>query len=356
MTTLLLAAVLASAVQDKDQRISLTPDDAAESWTLSVMPLPPKDGQPASHAFLFIGILKDCTTPRAFPIVFVVDGDEKLSKQGALLTRQRADGGCVDGLATVFSEGTADALAKATHVSVTVPNATFELTAPHLDYVRKELARREPAPAGGETTALATRPTPLPSDPAARAAADEATTLNERAVSLVGAGRLKEARKASEGAVAAAERAYGPDHAEVGSIILNLGMIERKLGDNDAALFHYRRAIRLLEPAGPSQALGIVLDNLGRILEEKKDLAGAIAATSRAVEVLTAVVGPGHEHVGYALNNLALLWDAKGDKGKAAETCDRAVDILAKALGPDNPRLAPFLDDQRTLRRKAGRP
>ena len=62
--------------------------------------------------FLFIGILESCTTPRAFPIVFVIDGDRKIAKQGALLSRQPADGGCVDALATVFPEGTADALAR----------------------------------------------------------------------------------------------------------------------------------------------------------------------------------------------------------------------------------------------------
>jgi tetratricopeptide (TPR) repeat protein len=355
MTTLLLAALLASGLQDKDRGIDLTPPDAAESWTLTVMPLPPQDGQPGRHAFLFIGILEGCDTPRAFPIVFVIDGGEKISKQGALLSREREGTGCVDGLATVFREGAADALAKATRITVSVPNATFELTAPHLDYMRRKLAERESAPAGGETVTLRPAKTPLPADPAARAAAVEATTLNERAVALVGAGRLKEARQAAEGAVAADERAYGPDRPQVGERLMNLGLIERRLGNNKAAVAHYQRAIRLLEPAGSSEALGVVLDNLGRILQEQKDLDGAVAATSRAVEVLTAAVGPQHEHVGYALNNLALLWHAKGDAAKAADTCDRAIVILTAALGAGNPRLTPFLDDQRTLRKKAGR-
>ena len=67
------------------------------------------------------------------------------------------------------------------------------------------------------------------------------------------------------------------------------------------------------------------------------------------------MLGPAHLHVGYALNNLALVWDAKGDKVKAAETCDRAIGILVEALGPDDPRLAPYLEDQRTLRLRAAR-
>jgi hypothetical protein len=344
-----------AAAQESQNGIGLTAPDAAEAWTLSVMPLAPKDRQPASHAFLFIGILKGCTMPRAFPIVFVVDGDRTISKPGVLLSRQQADGGCVDGLATVFLEGTADAIAKAARVSIGVPNATFELSAAQLDYVRRGLARREAAPVDAAPATLPPTSAPTPVEPARRSAADEATALNERAVALVGAGRLEDARTAAEGAVAAAERAYGPDHPEVGSILVNLGMIVRRSGDNDAALTHYRRAIGLLEPKGPSQALGVVLDNLGRILQERKDLDGALAATSRAVEMLSSVVGPAHVHVGYALNNLALLWDAKGDEVKAADTCDRAIAVLVNALGPEDPRLRPFLEDQRSLRRKAGR-
>ena len=351
-----VAPTAAAAPQENENGISLTPNDAAEVWTFSVMPLPPKgDGQPASHAVLFIGILETCTTPRAFPIVFVIDGDRKISKQGALLSRQPADGGCVDALATVFPEGTADALAAATRVAVTIPQATFELAAPHLEYLRRRLALREPPPAGGDTTTLTSTRSPLPTDPAARAAAQEATRLNERAIGLVGAGRLKEARQAAEAAVAAEERAFGTDHAEVGEFLINLGMIERRLGNEQAAIAHYERAIRLLEPRGPSEALGIVLDNLGRILQQQKNIEGAFAATSRAVEVLTAVLGPAHLHVGYALNNLALVWDAKGDRVKAAETCDRAIGILVEALGPNDPRLAPYLEDQRTLRLRASR-
>jgi tetratricopeptide (TPR) repeat protein len=355
MTTLLLAALLVSGLQDKDSRVDLTPADAAESWTLSVMPLPPQDGQPGRHAFLFIGSLKGCTTPRTFPIVFVIDGDERIPKQGALLSREKADGGCVDGLATVFREGAADALAKATRVSVSVPNATFELTAPHLDYVRRKLAERASEPAGVATATLRGAVAPLPTDPAAGAAAAEASTLNARSVALANAGRLKEARQAAEGAVAADERAYGPDHPQVGQRLSNLGLIERELGNEKEAIAHYQRAIRLLEPAGPSEGLGVVLDNLGRVLLSQKDLDGAAAATSRAVDVLSTSLGPRHEHVGYALNNLALLWHAKGDAAKAAETCDRAIDILTATLGPGSPKLAPFLEDQRMLRQKAGR-
>ncbi len=352
-------AASAPAAPDDDKSIALTAPAAAESWTLSVMPLPATNGQPASHALVFVGDRTTCPTPRTFSIAFAVDGGATITKHGALLSRERQEDGCMEALVTVFAEGTADAIATAVRVSVTLPGATFELTAPQLAYVRRGLARRraaEPAAAGGNASTFEAPPTASPTNPAARDAAKEAAILHERAVALASAGRLKEARTAAGGAVAAAERAYGPEHAEVGSRLVNLGMIERRLGDDATALTHYQRAVRLLEPAGPSQALGIVLDNLGRILQDRQDYDGGIAANTRAVEVLTAVLGAEHQHVGYALNNLALVWDAKGDRTKAAELCDRAVVILTKRLGADDPRLEPFLDDQRTLRLRAGRP
>jgi tetratricopeptide (TPR) repeat protein len=174
-------------------------------------------------------------------------------------------------------------------------------------------------------------------------------------VQLFGAGRLKDARNASEGAVAAAEKAYGPSHAEVASRLVNLGLIVRKLGDNRTAASHYTRAVAILEKDGPSDTLGVVLDNLARALQDLGDLDGGLAATTRAIDVLSAALGAESEHVGLALNNLALLQSAKGEHAKAAETCDRAVAILQKVFGASSPALEPFLADQRELRKRASR-
>jgi hypothetical protein len=40
---------------------------------------------------------------------------------------------------------------------------------------------------------------------------------------------------------------------------------------------------------------------------------------------------------------------------RAVELSDRAVAVLTAALGPGNRELKPFLEDQRTLRKRAGR-
>jgi hypothetical protein len=137
----------APAAPDDDKGIALTPPAAAEPWRLSVMALPAKDGQPASHAFVFVGGRATCPTPRTFSIAFAVDGGATITKHGALLSRETEGDGCMEALVTVFAEGTADAIATAVRVSVTLPGATFELTGPQLAYVRRGLARRTAEPA-----------------------------------------------------------------------------------------------------------------------------------------------------------------------------------------------------------------
>ena len=336
--------------------ITVVADGTSEAWRLNVTPLAARNGQPASHAVILAAVLPHCDTPRAFSMVFTVGDGPEIRKQAALLSRQReADGGCIDAVATVFPQGTAPAFATATAVTIGIPDRRFVLSAAHIGYVARAFAVLAPDDDGATTSTLTQKSAPLPEEPTARAAAVDANTLNERAVELYAAGRLREARDASERAVAAGEKAYGPDHVEVGSLLVNLGLIARKLGDNKSAVAHYQRAVGILEKTGPSEGLGVVLDNLGRALQSERDLDGAMAATTRALEVLTAVLGGDHEHVGYALNNLALLQSAKGDHVQAAQTCDRGIAILTRALGPGHPTLRPFLEDQRELRKRASR-
>jgi len=216
-------------------------------------------------------------------------------------------------------------------------------------------AQTPPAADTSTTHTLKTAGAAWPTDPVARAAAQEAARRNDEGLQLYQAGRRAEARAALEAAVAAAERGWGPDHPETALKLVNLGLVVRKLGDNRTAAAHYRRAIAIFETEGPSERLGVVIDNLARALQDLGDLDGALAATTRAIDVLSATLGPETEHVGVALNNLAMLLSAKGEHAKAADTCDKAVAILRKALGPNHPDLQPFLADQRELRHRAGR-
>lgn len=350
-------APAAAAETDEDRGVDIPPAEGDEQWHLGVMPLPADGGQPPSHAFLFLSLRKDCATPRSFRIVFTPDTGGAIPKQGALLSRQPQGERCFDGLATVFPEGTADALAKAARVTVTMPGATIELGEAQLAFVRTALTRRAApkAPGGNDPATLSDGETPAPADPARRADAEQALQLLDQTLTLYSAGRMKDARKSAEASLAAAERGFGPEHGAVATHLLTLGRIIRRLGDDDTALAHYRRAIAILEPGGPSMTLGVALDNMGRIYQDRKDYDGGIAVTTRAIDILAAALGPEDEHVAITTNNLAMLWHAKGDPIRAAEACDRAVAILTRTLGAGHPRLRPFLEDQKMLRKRADR-
>lgn len=85
------------------------------------------------------------------------------------------------------------------------------------------------------------------------------------------AGRLAEARDAYQRALQAS-----PDSA---FLHRELGLIERKQGNTDAALDRFRRAVEL------DSADAVSLVQVGEILEERRDFAGAEAAYRRASDI-----------------------------------------------------------------------
>ena len=92
-----------------------------------------------------------------------------------------------------------------------------------------------------------------------------------RARADAAAGKLADARTEYRAALQAS-----PD---TGFLYRELGNVERRLGDGDAALMHLRRATEL----DPSDAAALL--ELGQLLEERQDYAGAEAAYRKAAQV-----------------------------------------------------------------------
>jgi len=93
----------------------------------------------------------------------------------------------------------------------------------------------------------------------------------EAARAAAGAGRMAEARSAYERALEAS-----PDSA---FLYRELGLIERKQGNVEAALDRFRRAAQL----DPGDAVSLV--QTGELLEQRQDFAGAEAAYRRAADI-----------------------------------------------------------------------
>src|SRR5271157_5063378 len=176
---------------------------------------------------------------------------------------------------------------------------------------------------------------------------DDATVLNNTAISLKEAGDYAGAEPLNRRALAIREKALGPDRPDVAQSLNNLAMLLQAKGDYAGAEPLNRRALAIDEKAlGPDHPdVAGCLNNLAELLEDKGDYAGAEPLYRRALAIDEKALGPDHPNVAIRLNNLAALLEAKGDYAGAEPLFRRALAIDEKALGPDHPDVAGCLNN-----------
>ncbi|MCL4262588.1 MAG: tetratricopeptide repeat protein [Anaerolineae bacterium] len=143
-------------------------------------------------------------------------------------------------------------------------------------------------------------------------------------------------------ALAIDEKALGPDHPTVATRLNNLGMLLKDEGDLAGARPYLERALAIDEKAlGPDHPeVAIRLNNLGMLLQAEGDLTGARPYLERALAIDEKALGPDHPEVAIRLNNLGMLLQAEGDLTGARPYLERALAIWEKALGSDHPQVA----------------
>ena len=67
------------------------------------------------------------------------------------------------------------------------------------------------------------------------------------------------------------------------------------------------------------------VNNLGRVLQDLGDLAGARAAFERALAIDEAAFGPDHPNVAIRVNNLGMVLQDMGDLAGARAAFERAL-------------------------------
>src|SRR5271157_1960558 len=171
---------------------------------------------------------------------------------------------------------------------------------------------------------------------------DDATVLNNTAISLKEAGDYAGAEPLNRRALAIDEKALGPDHPDVAGGLNNLAELLYAKGDYAGAEPLYRQALAIREKAlGPDRPdVAQSLNNLAMLLQAKGDYTGAEPLNRRALAIDEKALGPDHPNVAIRLNNLAALLEAKGDYAGAEPLFRRALAIDEKALGPDHPNVA----------------
>ena len=82
-----------------------------------------------------------------------------------------------------------------------------------------------------------------------------------------------------------------------------------------------------------------IVNNLGSVLKDLGDLAGARAAYERALKIDEAAFGPDHPNVASDVNNLGSVLKDLGDLAGARAAFERALSIFEKFLPADHPNI-----------------
>jgi tetratricopeptide (TPR) repeat protein len=142
-------------------------------------------------------------------------------------------------------------------------------------------------------------------------------------------------------------KALGLDHPDVATVLRNLGNVLYETGDYAGARPLFERALAIREKAlGPDHPdVAANLGNLALLLQDTGDYAGARPLLERALAIAEKALGPDHPDVASDLTNLAGLLRDTGDYGEARALCERVVRINDKVLGPDHPMVATSLNN-----------
>jgi tetratricopeptide (TPR) repeat protein/predicted Ser/Thr protein kinase len=118
----------------------------------------------------------------------------------------------------------------------------------------------------------------------------------------------------------------------------NVGVLRDDLGEYQAALDSYRRALELREASlGPyNLEVATSLDHLGVTLVTLGHTVEARAYVERALAIRVQLLGPEHQRVAGTLDNLAVVMHAEGKYDEARATLERSLAIWRSVLGPDH--------------------
>lgn len=146
-------------------------------------------------------------------------------------------------------------------------------------------------------------------------------------------GRADEAGERYEQAAEAHTRA-GEMHL-VPMCLNNLAMLRKIAGETDKAAGILRRALDLCARCHGEnhQETALIASNLGAVLAECGDLAGAVQAHMEALGVRERLYGPAHPEVGLSLGHLAVAHQLHGDEEKARRHYEAALAILGEFPG-----------------------
>jgi tetratricopeptide (TPR) repeat protein len=167
----------------------------------------------------------------------------------------------------------------------------------------------------------------------------ELALLEWLALRFRSAARLREAESAATRAVTLAQDLFGNDHPDVAGCVNNLGRVLQDKGNMDGALRCFRDAERVARAVfgNDDPKVATSVNNIGCVLQDKGDLAGALRCFREAERIDRAAFGNDHPNVARDVNNVGIVLKAKGDLDGALQCYREAERIARAAFGNNHP-------------------
>ncbi len=140
-------------------------------------------------------------------------------------------------------------------------------------------------------------------------------------------------------------------HPNLAGHLINLGAVQRKLGDRVNARAALERVLQLANDSGKvdPRCISNALNNLGGVLYDERDFAAAQSHYERALALDEKHLPPDHLDVAVTVNNLGKTLHAQGDVTHAKELYERALRIFHLYLGEQDPRTLEVTKNLRSL-------
>ncbi len=171
--------------------------------------------------------------------------------------------------------------------------------------------------------------------------------LNKTGMYLWWHAQYSQAKSVFERALRIDEAAYGTDHPNVAILVNNLGRVLQNLGDLQGAKKHFERALLIVETTyGPDHPeVAICGNNLGNVLRDLGDVQGARNHFERALRIDEVAYDPDHPKVAIRLNNLGSVLQSLGDFQGARQHYERALRICQNTYRESHPNVATLVNN-----------
>jgi tetratricopeptide (TPR) repeat protein len=173
-------------------------------------------------------------------------------------------------------------------------------------------------------------------------------------------GKVPDAWALYRRALSISEHSLGPDHPQVGKVLMEMADLHRELKEFTVAEPLYRRALAISENTLGSEYaaqmdLALTCYNLGECLRLQGKPAEALAWSQRALQIRENVLGPDHALVGQALNALGLISSVLPEcESQVVAYFEKAIAVYEQASGVQSVNVAVCLENLVDLERRRG--